>query len=188
MDGIDGLAASQATFVTVASALCALIAGHSSIAALLALSSGACLGFLFWNRPPAKIFMGDVGSGFLGFWLAAVALLLHLEDTLSIWSSLVLNSVFVSDATITLLRRVFRGKRWYEAHRSHAYQHLARRWKSHGKVTSLLWALNCFIVLPLAVTSLLIPSIAPTIAIGTVATFGAVAWIAHAGRDEEVID
>lgn len=187
MDGIDGLAASQATFVTAASALGALIAGRYAIAAVLALSAGACLGFLFWNRPPAKIFMGDVGSGFLGFWLAAVALLLHLEDTLSIWSSLVLSSVFVSDATITLLRRVLRGKRWYEAHRSHAYQHLARRWECHGKVTSLLWVLNCFVVLPLAVTCVLFPSIAPTIAIGAIAMFGALAWAAHAGLDEEAI-
>lgn len=186
MDGIDGLAASQATFVTAASALFAALASHHAIAALLLLSAGACLGFLFWNRPPAKIFMGDVGSGFLGFWLAALAVLLDLENTMSIWTSIVLSSVFVSDATTTLLRRVLRRQRWYEAHRSHAYQHLARRWRSHGKVTMLLWALNCFVVLPLAGITLVKPNVAPAIAIGTVAVFGLLAWLTAAGRDEEV--
>jgi Fuc2NAc and GlcNAc transferase len=187
MDGIDGLAASQATFVAAASALFALISSDHTIAALLLLSAGASLGFLFWNRPPAKIFMGDVGSGFLGFWLAALALLLDLENSVNIWTSVALSSVFVSDATTTLLRRAFRGQRWYEAHRSHAYQHLARRWKSLGKLTSLLWVLNCLIVFPLAAVSLAAPKVAPAIAVGTVTAFAVLAWFARAGLDEKVV-
>lgn len=188
MDGIDGLAASQGAFVTGTSALFALIAGgDQGMVVSLLLSAGACLGFLFWNRPPAKIFMGDVGSGFLGFWLPVLALLLHLENTVSIWTSVVLNSLFVSDATTTLLRRVFRGKRWYEAHRSHAYQHLARRWKSHGKITCLLWILNCSLVLPLAAISLASPKAAPAIASGALIVFAVLAWFARAGLDEEAI-
>jgi Fuc2NAc and GlcNAc transferase len=186
MDGIDGLAASQATFVTAASALFCALVGHHTLAALLLLSTGACLGFLFWNRPPARIFMGDVGSGFLGFWLAALAVLLDLENVVSIWTSIVLSSLFVSDATTTLLRRMFGGKRWYEAHRSHAYQHLARRCNSHGKVTTLLWVLNCAVVLPLAAMSRMNPDVAPAIAVGALALFAALAWLAAAGRDEEV--
>lgn len=150
MDGIDGLAASQALFVAAASAVLCVVFGELQFVQLLLVTAGACVGFLVWNWPPAKIFMGDVGSAFLGLWLAGIGVLLYAQGSLSIWTSITLNALFIADATSTLLRRVLAGKRWYEAHRSHAYQHLARRWGSHRKVTCLAWVVNVFLILPLA--------------------------------------
>lgn len=164
MDGIDGIAASQSIFMAVSAALLARPGAGEGIALMLLATAGASLGFLVWNWPPAKIFMGDVGSGFLGFWLAVNALALHAVGALSVWTSLILGSVFIADATVTLFRRMLRGAKWYEAHRSHAYQRLARRWNSHRKVTALVWAINLVIVLPCAFASLLWPSAAAWIA------------------------
>jgi Fuc2NAc and GlcNAc transferase len=183
MDGIDGIAASQAMFVTVASAALVWRQGDTGLATLLLISTCACLGFLGWNWPPAKIFMGDVGSGFLGFWLAAVALLLHAEGALSIFASLILSSAFLADATVTLLRRVIAGKRWYEAHRSHAYQHLAQKWRSHAKVVWLLWGLNVLILAPLGLTAQLLPAAGPVIAGAALSGMAALALLAGAGKE-----
>lgn len=158
MDGIDGIAASQALYVSIAMAFL----GHDGNAWIgpLVVTAGASLGFLVWNWPPAKIFMGDVGSGFLGYWLAVLAIGLHVSGNLSIWTSVILGSVFIADATTTLLRRVVRGERWYEAHRTHAYQHLAQRWGSHLKVTGLVWGINLGVILPLAYASTVWPQAA----------------------------
>ena len=130
--------------------------------------------------------MGDVGSGFLGFWLAAVALALEHWGILSIWTSTILGSVFIADATVTLVRRIVRRERWHDAHRSHAYQTLAKRWNSHRRVTILLWALNVAIALPLAAISVMEPGIAPQIALATLAGFGLLALLAGAGDGEKV--
>jgi Fuc2NAc and GlcNAc transferase len=183
MDGIDGIAASQAMFVTAASAALMLLQGDAGLATMTLISTCACLGFLLWNWPPAKIFMGDVGSGFLGFWLAAVALLLHAQGTLSIFASIVLNSAFLGDATVTLLRRMMAGKPWYEAHRSHAYQHLAQKWKSHARVVWLLWALNLLALAPLALVAESLPAEAPAIAGAALLGMGVMALLARAGKE-----
>lgn len=183
MDGIDGIAGSQAVFVTGAAAILASLAGGSSIVGLLALTCGACLGFLVWNWSPARIFMGDVGSGFLGFWVAALSLVLHTEGALSIWTCIVLNGLFVADATTTLVRRMMLGKRWYEAHRSHAYQHLATRWGSHGRVTLLVWIVNLLLILPLAMVTVQVAHMAPVIAMGAIVLLGGIAWRCGAGAD-----
>ena len=187
MDGIDGLAASQATFVFLSSA--ALIALSPRVdtpfLSLLAVTSGACAGFLCWNWPPARIFMGDVGSGFLGFWVAAVALALDRTGVLSVWTTTILMSVFVADATVTLLRRVARRERWHEPHRSHAYQTLARRWHGHRGVTVLLWAINVAFVLPMAAWSAHERGRAPLLAALTLAALAVLVWIAGAGKPRD---
>lgn len=189
MDGIDGIAGSQAAFVALASAVLIAIshdaASHWMI--LPVATAGACLGFLAWNWPPAKIFMGDAGSGFLGFWLAGMALAFECMGALSIWTSTILGSVFIADATVTLLRRVARGERWYEAHRSHAYQSLARRWNSHRRVTGLLWGLNIVIVLPLAAISTFAPGAGSQIAAATLCAFGLLALLAGAGSGDGTV-
>lgn len=184
MDGIDGIAASQAVFVMGASAALVYFSSDSALLVLPLVTAGACLGFLFWNRPPARIFMGDAGSGFLGLWLAAVALLLYRDDLVGVWVSVTLNSLFIADATVTLLRRMLTGAKWYEAHRSHAYQRLSRRLSSHGKVTLLLWVLNLLVVLPLAWCALCAPQYALPIAVGSIAFFGALAMVAGAGKPD----
>jgi Fuc2NAc and GlcNAc transferase len=169
MDGIDGIAASQAIFVSSASAALigtAAVAAPGWIALLLA-SASACTGFLAWNWPPARIFLGDVGSGFIGFWLAALGVALIISGIMTIWTSMVLSAVFVSDASSSLRRRVMRGDRWHEAHRLHAYQILARSWRSHRRVTLLLWLINVAFVLPCAYATVLWKDLAPWIAVGT---------------------
>lgn len=142
MDGIDGIAGIEA--VTVAGVAAALLwgLGEPEWAAVAALIGAASLGFLLWNWPPAKIFMGDGGSGFLGFALAALAVLTWAEAGVSIWAWLILLGVFIVDASITLVRRVLRGERFYEAHRTHAYQHASRQYGSHLPVTVAVGIIN----------------------------------------------
>lgn len=149
MDGIDGIAATEAVTVAVGAALLLWLQGDAGAAALLVILAAAALGFLVWNWPPAKIFMGDVGSAFLGYVFAVLALGLS-SGALNLWVWLILLGVFVVDATYTLLRRLLRGERVYQAHRSHAYQRAARRWGSHKKVTVATAGINVFWLLPLA--------------------------------------
>jgi Fuc2NAc and GlcNAc transferase len=154
MDGIDGIAGSEGLFVSLAAAVFCYLGGSSSspdvaVQILVFLAAG-CLGFLLWNWPPASLFMGDTGSGFLGFILGSIALMTAHKGILNIWCWLILFGVFIADATVTLLRRVWRGERWYEAHRTHAYQHLSRRFGSHRTVTLSVIAINIVWLLPLA--------------------------------------
>jgi Fuc2NAc and GlcNAc transferase len=186
MDGIDGIGGSQGAFAAAATAL--LVASRDPTSPWLLLpvvTAGACCGFLILNWPPARIFMGDVGSGFLGFWLAGVGLVLDWAGILSIWTSVLLGSVFIADATVTLVRRVARRERWHRAHRSHAYQQLAKRWQSHRTVTLLVCAVNMMIVLPLAAVSMLAPQLAPQLALTTLAGLSVLAFLAGAGDAEK---
>jgi Fuc2NAc and GlcNAc transferase len=151
MDGIDGIAASEAVFIAWGAALLALIMEHSVAVPAMAMAFGAvCCGFLVWNWPPAKIFMGDVGSGYLGYVLVVLALGASRGNpaALAVW--VILGGVFFCDAFVTLMRRLARGERVYHAHRSHAYQWLARRWGSHRRVTLAVLCVNLFWLLPCA--------------------------------------
>lgn len=162
MDGIDGLAASQAVFVAGAGAVLATWHPESTAAGPVPMAVAAsCAGFLAWNWPPARIFMGDVGSGFLGFMLAACLLLSTREGSASPWTWITLHGAFLADATVTLMVRLARGERVYQAHRMHAYQHLAQRLSSHRSVTLLLWSINVGWLLPLAALCVVWPDRAP---------------------------
>jgi Fuc2NAc and GlcNAc transferase len=150
MDGIDGIAAAEAVFIVGAGALLYGTPNAASPAANAAIVCGmACLGFLVWNWPPARIFMGDVGSGYLGYVIAVLAIASARNNPTALLAWLILGGVFFCDATATLVRRVLRRDRVHEAHRSHAYQWLARRWHSHSRVTiaaaliNLCWLLPC---------------------------------------------
>jgi UDP-N-acetylmuramyl pentapeptide phosphotransferase/UDP-N-acetylglucosamine-1-phosphate transferase len=148
MDGIDGLLAMQALFVFCA--LAALLAGFGSapLGRQLLVWAAACAGFLPFNFPRARIFMGDVGSGVLGL-LVAVAVLWQVGTPgIAGASGLVLCSAFVTDATCTLLLRMLCGRRWYSAHREHLYQWLVRLGWSHARTVALYMAWNLLIVLP----------------------------------------
>jgi Fuc2NAc and GlcNAc transferase len=151
MDGIDGIAAAEAVFVLGAGALlsAASAAGVSTCNGAIVFGS-ACLGFLVWNWAPARIFMGDVGSGYLGYVIAVLAIASAHDDPTALLSWLILGGVFFSDATVTLIRRVIRRERVYQAHRSHAYQWLARRWHSHSRATIAIMAINLCWLLPCA--------------------------------------
>ena len=134
MDGIDGLAGLQGFVTGFALALAGLEPTGTLLAAALA---GGCAGFLPFNWAPARIFLGDVGSGLVGFTLASIPLLapphsrapaVLLAGT-SLW-------LFLADATTCLIRRIVRGERWYEPHRQHLYQRWVDSGTSHARVAS----------------------------------------------------
>lgn len=150
MDGIDGIAAVESVCIT-GGALAILPYGESMFfTTLLVVHLAATLGFLCWNWPPAKIFMGDVGSGFIGFVLAMFAIISCSLELLSIWVWLILAGVFIVDATITLVTRAIYGESLHQAHNNHAYQKLARRFNKHLPVTLGVLVINLFWLLPLA--------------------------------------
>lgn len=154
MDGIDGLAAIEGVFVALALGWFALAAGlHGS--GLLMLALAAILGgFLCFNWAPARLFMGDAGSNFLGYVLPAYALMLVLNGAITLWTFIILLAVFVSDSTLTLLKRIRARLVWYHGHRSHAYQLLARTAYGHDGVVVGVTAINMVWLLPLAWLSL----------------------------------
>jgi Fuc2NAc and GlcNAc transferase len=183
MDGIDGIAGSEAVFVAGAGALLNWsCGGDSDLTAAMVMLAAAASGFLIWNWPPARIFMGDVGSGFLGFTLAVLGLAAsrHSAIPIEVWA--ILSGVFLVDSTVTLLRRIIRGDRWFEAHRLHAYQHLARRWQAHLPVTALIIGVNLIWLLPWAWAAALYPARARLYVIAALVPLTAIALLAGAGR------
>ena len=151
MDGIDGLAAIEAiTVFGAGAALCYVATPYESSWMLPSFVAAAALGFFLWNRPPARIFMGDAGSSFLGFMFAAVALQTARAAPSLWWSWTILLGVFIVDATTTLVRRLVRGENVAAAHRSHAYQRAAIRYAAHGPVTLAVAAINLLWLLPIA--------------------------------------
>lgn len=184
MDGIDGIAASEAAFVTGAGG--ALVAAFADTGQALpaALVCAACMGFLVWNWPPAKIFMGDVGSGYTGFMIAMLALAAARAHPAAIWAWLILGGVFFVDATVTLARRSLRGDRVHEAHRSHAYQWLSRRWGAHLRVTLVVLLIDLVWLLPAAWLAMRYPSLAVWVLAGSLLPLIPLALLAGAGRAE----
>jgi Fuc2NAc and GlcNAc transferase len=188
LDGIDGYAAVEAVFML--GAVVALVSmgqpdrlDHAIIVLCLVVV-GATLGFLTVNVPPARIFMGDAGSTFLGFLIFAIAIAFVIAGWIGIWQWLILASVFLADATVALLRRARRRVCLTEAHKSHAYQRLSRRWQSHGKVTGLLLLIDMAIVFPTALVAGAFPAYALWICIGVYAIFALIAaWLGSGTED-----
>lgn len=150
MDGIDGIASVEAICVCLGGALLYAMLGFSESGLPALLLASAVLGFLIWNFPPARIFMGDAGSGFLGIVLGILSLQAAWIAPQLLWSWLILLGVFIVDATFTLLRRLARGDKVYEAHRSHAYQYASRQFGKHRPVTLAVACINLCWLLPLA--------------------------------------
>lgn len=148
MDGIDGLLASQALFVFVALALICLDAGRIAQSQAIGLFAAATLGFLPFNFPHARVFMGDVGSGVLGLLVAVAIGWLIGALPAGLEYGLIASSAFVVDSTATLLSRMLSGRRWYSAHREHLYQWLVRSGFSHVRVTLLYIGWNLLVVTP----------------------------------------
>lgn len=151
MDGIDGIASVEAICVCVGGALLYVLLGAANLALVPVLLAASVAGFLCWNFPPARIFMGDAGSGFLGLVLAVLSLQAAWFKSDLLWSWIILLGVFVVDATFTLLRRLLRGDKVYEAHRSHAYQYASRQFAGHRPVTLSVLLINLAWLLPMAV-------------------------------------
>ncbi len=162
MDGIDGLAGAQAIFMLLAAAAIGAlfhpeVASTTSWLWMLNLSA-ATVGFLLLNWPPARIFMGDVGSTYLAFLIFGLAVTSVREGWMNYSAWIILAAVFVTDATVTLLRRILAGERWFEAHRSHVYQRMTRRFGSHRPVTLIVSAVNTMWLFPFAWASVACPS------------------------------
>ena len=150
MDGIDGIAGIEAITVSLGGALCWWLATGTPHWHLPVLFAACVAGFLVWNYPPAKIFMGDAGSGFIGMVLGLFSLWTAQQATQVFWCWFILLGGFMVDATTTLVRRVRRGEKFNVAHRSHAYQYAARRFSSHKKVSLAFGAINLLWLLPFA--------------------------------------
>ncbi|MND33631.1 putative undecaprenyl-phosphate N-acetylglucosaminyl 1-phosphate transferase [compost metagenome] len=150
MDGIDGLASIEAITATLVISLVYWLSGFDSLAVLPLLLAFSVAGFIFWNFPPAKIFMGDAGSGFLGITLGALSIQGAWASPVMFWCWLILLGVFVVDATYTLVRRLARGDKVYEAHRSHAYQYASRLYGKHLPVTVGVLLINLGWLAPIA--------------------------------------
>ena len=145
MDGINGLAGLEAVYLILATLLLGndvqLVDGQLSM-----LVVGSALGLLCWNFPKARVFMGDAGSIFLATFIGILA----LSAQINIWVFAILGAGFIVDASYTLAVRLLQKQKWYEAHRSHAYQKLARILGSHTKVVGWMMAINILWLLPMA--------------------------------------
>jgi Fuc2NAc and GlcNAc transferase len=141
MDGIDGLAGSEAIAAVLFGAALAWETDPATASACLLLAASVG-GFLLLNRPPARIFMGDVGSCWLGYVLAVLILASNGTGSVPMTSWFLLLSVFIVDATVTLIARVITGNSPVEPHREHAYQRLVRSGLSHGSVTGAVLGID----------------------------------------------
>lgn len=166
MDGIDGMAASGAVFICVAAIISLFLVGaENSLMLIFCLLAVCGLGFLSLNWSPASIFMGDSGSLFLGFCFGVLIVKTVSDGQISLWTWLTIFGYFAADTTTTTVLRIFLVKRWHGAHRSHAYQNLARIWNSHRKVVIGVCFYHFLWILPLTVLSVLVPLMAPLAAI-----------------------
>lgn len=138
MDGADGLAGSQGLTGFTAYAAGFALAGDVTLAAWCLAAAAACAGFLCFNWPPAKIFMGDVGSIPLGFLAGGLGLVGIWQDAWLLWFPLIAFAPFILDASATLMRRALAGKRVWEAHREHTYQRMVQMGYGHRGMT-LRW-------------------------------------------------
>ncbi len=137
MDGMDGFAGGMAVIGFGTFAALGWFSGHTAFVVVSLITASATAGFLLFNFPPARIFMGDVGSSSLGLLAAALSLWGARDGIFPFWVALLVFSPFIVDATVTLLRRLLKGEKVWQAHRSHYYQRLVQMGWGHRK--TVLW-------------------------------------------------
>jgi UDP-N-acetylmuramyl pentapeptide phosphotransferase/UDP-N-acetylglucosamine-1-phosphate transferase len=137
MDGMDGFAGGMAVFGFGSFAVLGGLNGELVFMLVNLIVVSACCGFLLFNFPPARIFMGDVGASSLGFLAAAFSLWGHRDHIFPLWVALLLFSPFIVDATVTLLRRLLCGEKIWLAHKSHYYQRMVQLGWGHKR--TVLW-------------------------------------------------
>jgi UDP-N-acetylmuramyl pentapeptide phosphotransferase/UDP-N-acetylglucosamine-1-phosphate transferase len=163
-------------FVGAGLALLAWGAGQGALALAAACLATASLGFWCLNRSPARIFMGDVGSGSVGLLIFAFTAMLWRVETRLLWPALILSSAFVADASLTLLSRFCRGRRWYTAHREHLYQWLVRCGLTHAGGGAIYMTWNLLLAAPLAWLAFSHPALGLPTTMGTYLA-AAVLWL-----------
>lgn len=141
MDGMDGLAGGMAVIGFGTLALFGLLSGNPPFATLSLVIAAATCGFLLFNFPPARIFMGDTGSAVLGLLAGGLILWGARDEIIPLWIGLLVFSPFIVDASVTLVRRLLRGERVWQAHRTHYYQRLVQCGWSHRKTALFEYAL-----------------------------------------------
>lgn len=151
MDGTDGIASVEAITLYGVGGILLWLQGAYQVAFIAWMLTAGVAGFLVWNWPKAKLFMGDVASSFLGFLVIPFALIGYFEFGLSVFVWFILYLAFTMDATLTLIRRVLNREKIYQAHKLHAYQRLHQAGYTHRQV---LYAMVCINVV-LASCSLL---------------------------------
>lgn len=151
MDGIDGIAAIEAISVCFGAICIYLICNQSHLIIIPGLILFLVMGFLCWNFPRARIFMGDAGSGFIGFLLAAISLQAAIHQPALFWSWLILLGVFIVDASYTLLNRIWRQEDIFSAHCSHGYQKATKLLQKHYIVSTCVLCINLLWLLPIAI-------------------------------------
>jgi Fuc2NAc and GlcNAc transferase len=165
MDGSNGMAACQGVFVFAVMAWLFSRSGDPAGLNLSLLLAACCAGFLPWNLGRAKVFMGDVGSLALGFSVAGLLVYGTGSGAFSLPVALMVSALFLADATLTLLVRVFRGERWYNAHRQHLYQRIIALGRTHGHVLLVYQVINLALVLPGIVIGVAFPALAWPVAL-----------------------
>lgn len=178
MDGSDGLAGGMAVIGFGAYAVAAALAGDGSVLALAVAIAFSAAGFLCFNFPPARIFLGDVGSVPLGFLAAAIGIIGWHGDLWPLWFPLLVFAPFIGDASLTLLRRLFRGERVWHAHREHYYQRLVRLGAGHRGTALLAYALMLLCALAALYARDKAPALQAIVFAGACAVLaGAAAWV-----------
>lgn len=175
MDGSNGMAGLQAVFAGCVLAWLFWIAGDNQSSLLGLLLAAACAGFLPWNLGRARVFMGDVGSLSLGFGIAALLVSGVTSGAFALPIGFLVMLLFLTDASLTLLARVLRGERWYNAHRQHLYQRLIAHGWSHSRVAVLYQAINLALILPGIGVAVYYPALAWPVTLFLVVTF-CVGW------------
>ena len=150
MDGSDGIVAVQTICTGFMVAILFLDMHEVGLAMFTFVVVASSVGFLIWNWPPARIFMGDVGSCMLGFMYGALVVESYLNNTLPLSVWLILLSVFICDTSLTLMMRVISGDKWYLAHKQHGYQRFIQMGNSHRKVNIYILIINLLILYPLS--------------------------------------
>lgn len=151
MDGINGIASIQTITAMFSGSLLFFIADAPFYSWYIPLFLGfSALGFLFWNFPISKIFLGDIGSGFLGFTIGVMAIQSSWINPDIFWAWIILLGVFITDSTLTLLYRILSGKKFYRAHRDHLYQVLSIHFSSQRLISKIVGIINIFWLFPLA--------------------------------------
>lgn len=172
MDGIDGISGVETVSVGAGLALLAALGADAPPVWLGATLAAAALGFLAWNWPPSRIFLGDVGSVPIGFLLGFLLLALAARGH---WAAaLILPAYYLADATITILRRLLRGEKIWQAHSQHFYQQAVRGGRSHAQVSLAVLAAN-LVLIALAVLSLTMPL--PALGLAALVVAGLLAWM-----------